>query len=132
MSTIDSNPMLYPIGENDLQTRRLITQAQLYNSSTRAFFQAAGIGQGMKVLELGSGVGDVSLVLADLVGPSGRIIGVELKSAAVEAAQARMAMAGWRNIEYVVGDIESVPLAQDFDAAVGRFVLMWLPDPLAI
>ena len=38
----------------------------------------------MKVLELGSGTGDVSLVLADLVGPSGRVVGVELKLAAVE------------------------------------------------
>ena len=124
--------MPYPIGETDSQTRRLITQAQLYNPSTRAFFQAAGISKGMKVLELGSGVGDVSLVLAELVGPSGRIVGVELKPAAVETARARTAAIGWQNIEYLAGAIESVELEQDFDAVVGRFVLMWLPDPLAV
>lgn len=124
--------MPYPIGETDSQTRRLITQAQLYNPSTRAFFQAAGIGKGMKVLELGSGVGDVSLVLADLVGPSGRVVGVELKSAAVETARARVAATGWQNVEYVAGDIESVRLDHDFDAVVGRFVLMWLPNPLTV
>ena len=39
---------------------------------------------------------------------------------------------GWRNIEYLAGAIESVELEQDFDAVVGRFVLMWLPDPLAV
>src|SRR5437762_11546940 len=97
MSTIDNAQMPYPIGENESQTRRLITQAQLYNPSTRAFFQAAGIGKGMKVLELGSGVGDVSLVLAELVGPSGSIVGVELKSAAVESARSRLAAIGWQN-----------------------------------
>lgn len=132
MTTIDRASMPYPIGETDLQTRRLITQAQLYNPSTRAFFQAAGISNGMKVLELGSGVGDVSLVLAELVGPSGRIVGVELKPAAVETARARTAAIGWRNIEYLAGAIESVELDQDFDAVVGRFVLMWLPDPRAV
>lgn len=132
MSTIDRTQMAYPIGENELQTRRLITQAQLYNPSTRAFFQAAGISKGMKVLELGSGVGDVSLLLADLVGPSGRVVGVELESAAVEMARARVGTIGWRNVKYVAGDIESVQLDQDFDAVVGRFVLMWLPEPLAV
>ena len=132
MSTIGTGLMPYPIGETDAQTRRLITQAQLYNPSTRAFFQAAGISRGMKVLELGSGVGDVSLLLAELVGPSGRVVGVELKSAAVETARSRVAAIGWRNVEYLVGAIESVELEQDFDAVVGRFVLMWLPDPLAV
>ncbi|MFN8459272.1 MAG: methyltransferase domain-containing protein [Anaerolineae bacterium] len=124
--------MLYPIGETDSQSRRLITQAQLYNPSTRAFFQAAGISSGMRVLELGSGTGDVSLVLADLVGPSGRVVGVELKPTAVGTARSRLSAAGWRNVEYLAGAIESAELEQDFDAVVGRFVLMWLPDPLVV
>jgi len=132
MSTLDNAQMPYPIGENDLQTRRLITQAQLYNPSTRAFFQAAGISEGMKVLDLGSGVGDVSLLLADLVGPRGRVVGVELKSSAVSIARARVETMGWRNAEFLAGDIQSVQLDQDYDAVVGRFVLMWLPDPLAV
>ena len=132
MNTTDTNRMLYPIGETDSQSRRLITQAQLYNPFTRAFFQAAGISSGMKVLELGSGTGDVSLVLADLVGPSGCVVGVELKPAAVETARSRIAATGWQNVEYLAGAIESVELEQDFDAVVGRFVLMWLPDPLAV
>lgn len=132
MTENDNTQMAYPIGENDLQTRRLITQGQLYNPSTRTFFQAAGISKGMKVLELGSGVGDVTLLLADLVGPSGRIVGIELNPRAVETARTRVQNAGWRNVEYFAGDIESIQLDQDFDAAVGRFVLMWLPDPRAV
>jgi SAM-dependent methyltransferase len=122
----------YPIGENESQTHRLVTQAQLYDPFTRAFFQSAGIGPGMKVLELGSGVGDVTLLLAELVGPSGRIRGVELKPQAADTARLRVQSAGWQNIEFTVGDIESIPLEDGFDAVVGRFVLMWLPDPRAV
>ena len=132
MNTTDTNSMLYPIGETDSQSRRLITQAQLYNPFTRAFFQAAGISSGMKVLELGSGTGDVSLVLADLVGPSGRVVGVELIPAAVETHRVRIAATGWRNVACLAGAIESVELEQDFDAVVGRFILMWLPESLAV
>ena len=58
--------MPYPIGETDSQTRRLITQAQLYNPFDSRFLSSGRHQQGMKVLELGSGVGDVSLVLAEL------------------------------------------------------------------
>jgi SAM-dependent methyltransferase len=119
----------YPIGENTAQTQRLITQAQLYDPFTRAFFQMAGIARGMKVLDLGSGVGDVSLLAAELVGPDGRVVGVELNANAAATARARVAAVGWRNVEIVEGQIESAALDQDFDAVVGRFVLMWLPDP---
>ncbi len=132
MSTREADRFTYPIGENELQTRRLVTQAQLYDPSTRAFFRAAGIGRGMKVLELGSGVGDVTLLLAELVGPSGRILGVELKPRAAQTARRRLQTVGWQNAEIVEGDIGSVQLEQDLDAVVGRFVLMWLPDPRTV
>ncbi len=121
--------MAYPIGENEQQTRRLITQAQLYDPFTRAFFRAAGISRGMRVLELGSGVGDVTLLIAEAVGPSGSIVGVELKPAAAHTARARLQTIGWQNVEIMEGDITSVEPGGQFDAVVGRFILMWLPDP---
>ncbi len=132
MSTTNGSPMAYPIGDNEAQTRRLITQAQLYDPSTRAFLRAAGISRGMRVLELGSGVGDVTLLLANLVGPSGHVVGIELKPHAAETARGRLQAVGWRNVEITVGDIESIQLDQEFDAVVGRFVLMWLPNPRTI
>ncbi len=129
MSTNTITAMAYPIGENELQTRRLMTQAQLYDPFTRAFFRAAGIGPGMRVLELGSGVGDVTLLVAELVGPSGHITGIELKSAAADTARARVQAVGWQNVDIVAGDLASIQLDQEFDAIVGRFILMWLPHP---
>jgi ubiquinone/menaquinone biosynthesis C-methylase UbiE len=119
----------YPLGRTEAETRRLILQAQIYGPITRRFFEAAGIGRGMKVLDLGSGAGDVSLLLADLVGPRGRVVGVEMNPGIIETAKARVESAGWRNVTFVNGDIRELKLDSDFDAVVGRWILMYLPDP---
>ena len=67
----------YVLGRSDSETRWLIVQHQLYGPFTRQFLTAAGITAGMKVLDVGSGAGDVALLLADLVGPQGQVIGVD-------------------------------------------------------
>jgi SAM-dependent methyltransferase len=50
---------------------------QIYGPITRRFLTAAGVSAGMRVLDLGSGAGDVALLLADLVGPQGRVVGAD-------------------------------------------------------
>ena len=70
MNQLPSDPAgSYALGRSDAETRRLILQHQLYGPFTRQFLTAAGITAGMKVLDVGSGAGDVALLLADLVGP---------------------------------------------------------------
>ena len=96
---------------------------------TRRLFAAAGIGPGMKVLDIGSGAGDVALLAAERVGLHGRVVGVDLHPALVETARRRAA--GHANVAFVAGDIREVALDDDFDAVVGRFVLGHLPDPAA-
>jgi SAM-dependent methyltransferase len=122
----------YILGRSDRETRRLILQHRLYGPLTRRVFEAAGIGAGMKVLELGSGAGDVAFLLADLVGPRGRVVGVERNGRILETARARAAAAGWDNVVFHEGDVRTLALDGDFDAAVGRFLLMYLPDPAAM
>ncbi len=121
----------YVLGRSEAETRRLILQHQLYGPLTRRLFEAAGIGVGMRVLDVGSGAGDVALLVADLVGPRGQVVGVDVNPEVLKTAEARVAAAGWRNVTFQAGDLQTVPLAAEFDAVVGRWILMYQPDPVA-
>jgi ubiquinone/menaquinone biosynthesis C-methylase UbiE len=86
----------------------------------------------MRVLDLGSGAGDVAMLAARFVGPEGEVVGVERDPEAVASATARVAQAGLSNIRFVQGDVQTLQgVAGGFDAVVGRLVLMYLPDPAA-
>jgi SAM-dependent methyltransferase len=122
----------YVLGRSEAETRRLILQHLIYAPLTRRVFEAAGIGAGMRVLDVGSGAGDVALLLAELVGPTGRVVGVDLNAAILDTARARVAAAGWRNVEFHAGEAAEVAPGEVFDAAVGRWVLMYQPDPAAL
>jgi SAM-dependent methyltransferase len=84
------------------------------------------------VLDIGSGVGDVALLAARLVGPSGEVIGVERDPRSITRATARVAEAGLRNVSFTQSDVSQIPRDTIFDAAVGRYILMFVPDPIAI
>jgi ubiquinone/menaquinone biosynthesis C-methylase UbiE len=119
----------YAFGHSDDETRRLQTQAQLFGSSTRRLLVEAGISPGMRVLDVGSGAGDVALLVAELVGPGGEVVGVDTNPLILETARARAQAARLANVSFVAGEIaRSVPDGS-FDAAVGRCVLFFLADP---
>jgi len=123
-------PDTYILGRSANETRRLILQHQIFGPLTRRFFEAAGIGAGMKVLDLGSGAGDVALLAADLVGASGQVVGVDMNAEILETARARAASAGWTNVTFLSGNVREIALDADFDAVVGRWILMHVPDPV--
>ena len=122
----------YALGRSEAETRRLILQHRIYGPLTRRLFEAAGIGAGMTVLDIGSGAGDVALLLADLVGPRGRVVGVDMNAAILETARARAAAAGFANLTFVAGEAAAVAGDTRFDAIAGRYVLMYVPDPAAL
>lgn len=122
----------YALGRSEAETQRLVRQAQIYGPLTRQFLASAGIGAGMKVLDVGSGAGDVTLLLAELVGPHGAVVGVEMNPSILETARARVHAVGWTNVTFLEGDVASIVPDDDFDALVGRWVLMYLPDPAAM
>ena len=119
----------YTMGRTQGEEERLIQQSQLYDAVTRRFFREAGISSGMKVLDIGSGAGDVALTAAELVGPAGAVVGVDVNPAILETAQARAQAAGFTNVEFVAGDARTLDLGNDFDALTGRLVLMYMADP---
>ena len=121
----------YTMGRSDAETERLIEQAQLYDDITRRFFVRSGITKGMKVLDVGSGAGDVALTLSEFVGPEGEVVGVDVNPDILKTAQERVDEAGFSNVEFIVGDTRTVELPTDFDAVVGRLVLMYIGDPAA-
>ncbi len=122
----------YVLGRSDDETRRLILQDQIYRPITRRLFEAAGIGAGMSVLDLGSGAGDVALLLAELVGPRGRVLGIDTNPGILKTARARVAASGWSNVEFRAGTLELLDLGAGLDAVAGRWVLMYVADPVAL
>jgi SAM-dependent methyltransferase len=121
----------YLLGRTEAEERRLQRQAALLEPATRRLFAAAGIGAGMRVLDLGSGAGDVAMLAAAMVGPAGRVVGVDANAAVLETARRRARAAGHANVAFVPGDLRELELADAFDAVVGRYVLCYLPDPAA-
>ena len=122
----------YALGRSAAETQRLIRQAQIYGPLTRRFFASAGITAGMKVLDVGSGAGDVALLVADLVGPRGAVIGLETNPTILQTARARVRATGWTNVTFLEGDVQNIGLDGNFDAVVGRWILMYLQDPAAV
>lgn len=113
------------------EQRRLASQAVGFDPLTERVFYAAGLGVGMRVLDLGSGAGDVAMLAARLVGPEGEVVGVERDPAAVASARDRVARAGINNVQFIEGDVQTLAQVTGmFDAVVGRLVLMYLPDPV--
>jgi SAM-dependent methyltransferase len=119
----------YAMGRSEAETERLIRQSGLYAPFTRRLFEQAGLGQGMRVLDVGTGAGDVALMAAEMVGPSGSVVGVDHNPEVLQTARARAARAGFTNATFVQGDAGEMELDGGFDAAVGRLVLMHQPDP---
>lgn len=119
----------YALGHSPDELKRLTTQARLMEPFTRAIFTQAGIATGMKVLDVGSGPGDVSFLARELVGPEGHVTGVDRSAEALAKASERAAALGYSNVTFVQGDPAHRSFEESFDALVGRFVLMYYPEP---
>jgi SAM-dependent methyltransferase len=120
----------YALGYAENEQRRLMHQAALLAPCTERLFRAAGIGPGDHVLDIGSGIGDVSILVSHLVGPTGAVIGVERDPNSIAKAEARVAAASLRNVSFLQLDAGAAAIPRGFDAIVGRFILMYLPDPV--
>lgn len=129
MNNPNKQDRVYVLGHSAEELNRLIDQARLFGELTEDVFVRAGIGPGMRVLDVGCGAGDVSFLLAQMVGPSGEVIGVDRSEEAVAMATARAQAMGLSQVSFSQGELEDISLDQPVDAAVGRFVLMYSPDP---
>src|SRR4051794_4754578 len=86
---------------------------------------------GDRVLDLGCGFGETSLRLADLVGEEGSVLGVDVSEPFIVAARDEAAEAGAGNVEYLLADVQTLQLPQEFDYAFSRMGLMFFANPVA-
>ncbi len=121
----------YVLGHTAHELERLRTQARLIDPYTRQFFLDAGIGPGMRVLDVGSGVGDVAFLVGSLVGHSGEVVGVDRSTTAIAVADERVRVDSIANVRFAVIDPFAGAFEEPFDAVVGRYVLQFQPDPVA-
>jgi 3-hydroxyacyl-CoA dehydrogenase/SAM-dependent methyltransferase len=86
---------------------------------------------GDRVLDVGCGFGDSAQQLAQIVGPEGSVLGVDVAPRFVAAAREEAAAAGVANVRFDVADVELTQFAQTFDYAFARFGTMFFANPVA-
>jgi ubiquinone/menaquinone biosynthesis C-methylase UbiE len=121
----------YPLTHSARETKRLIDQSDLMEAVTRRLLEDAGISPGMRVLDLGSGAGDVAFLAAGLVGDQGEIVGLDKSPMILDVARRRAAQQGLANVSFIEGDLATAEPPGEFDAVIGRLILMYQPDPAA-
>ena len=121
----------YVLGHTDYEQLRLIRQAKILAPATEHFLRDAGIDSGMRVLDIGCGAGDVTMLVAQLVGPQGKVTSIDLDEASIATARKRTSAVGLSNTTFHRANILTFADAEPFDAIVGRFVLEFVPEPAA-
>jgi len=121
----------YVLGHSEQELARLERQAEIFSLETRDWLRRAGLKTGMHVLDVGCGVGDVSMIAAEMVGSAGTVVGIDKAAAALPIAGARAKRAGYDWVRFVEADVFQYEPQEKFDAVIGRFILMHLPDPAA-
>lgn len=120
----------YSLGSDDPELARLEMQAEFIREPTRILLAGSGIAPGMRVLDLGTGLGHVAAALAEIVGPEGEVVGLDRDPRMLERARARAE--GLPQVRFVEGDVTQWRGDEQFDAVVGRLILFHLPDPVGV
>jgi SAM-dependent methyltransferase len=88
---------------------------------------------GERVLDLGSGAGTDSLIAAQMIGPTGRVTGIDMTPQMLAKARASAAAMGCTNVEFVLGEAETLPFENEaFDVVISNGVIDLLPDKDAV
>jgi SAM-dependent methyltransferase len=131
MSEANRDKGSYILGHSEAEVRRLQTQAEILRPITERLLRSAGIRPGMRVLGLGSGAGDVAMLAAELVGPSGWVVGIDRNSQAISIATDRANRAGFQHLSFHEATVETFVDSAGFDLVIGRYVLIHQTNPVA-
>jgi ubiquinone/menaquinone biosynthesis C-methylase UbiE len=120
----------YILGHSQEEIRRLMFQAAILRPFTERLLRNAEIGPGMRVLDLGCGAGDVSILAAEFVGPSGSVIGIDRNPQAIASACKRARKAALGQVIFREAPLEAFSDPDLFDCVIGRYVLIHQSDPV--
>ena len=119
----------YLLGSEEAEIARLDRQAAMIAGAGDALLRLAGIAPGMRVLDLGTGLGHVAFQLAEVVGPEGSVVGVDREAPLLAIAERRREA---ENVRFVEADVRTVRFDEPFDAIVARLLLQHLPDAVDV
>jgi len=101
-------------------------------SVTRRLLELAAIAPGCRVLDIASGTGEPALPAAEIVGPPGYVLLTDQSQEMLAVAREKAERQGLRNVDFRVVDGEALEVGEEsFDAALCRWGLMFMPDPVS-
>jgi SAM-dependent methyltransferase len=116
-------------GMGDLWKSGAALRAQSFGPATTLMLDFAQIEAGDRVLDVAAGTGDTSVMAAQRVGPTGRVLATDISASMIEGAAEATRSAGLTNVETRVMDARSMDLASDsFDAVISRMGIMLMPE----
>lgn len=110
----------------------LLASAAVIRGWRRRLVEALDLAAGETVVELGCGTGANLPLLRERVGADGRVVGIDLTRGMLDRARTRVERAGWKNVDLVVGDATTPPLAAGVDAVVASFVVGLFEQPSSV
>jgi len=103
--------------------------AEMGEAATEALVAETQVGPGMRVLDVACGSGEPSISIATLLRGTGRVVGIDLASAAPQVARERARQHGLDNVEFHQADVHELPFADEsFDRVTSRFGVMFFGD----
>jgi ubiquinone/menaquinone biosynthesis C-methylase UbiE len=104
-------------------------RAETLRLATERLLDAAALRTGMHILDVAAGTGDQTLLAAARIGPTGAILATDISAPMLEGAAQNAREAGLSNVTTLVSDASTLELPEaEFDAAICRFGLMFVPD----
>ncbi len=126
------NQSRYVIRGGKAGRERLRLLARIMEPGTTELFGRVGIQPGWSCLDIGCGGGDVTRALAERVGPSGRVLGVDVDQTVVDIAQQEAERSGLTNISFQCAAADTFRIDSSFDLIYCRFLLTHLPNPAGV
>jgi ubiquinone/menaquinone biosynthesis C-methylase UbiE len=100
---------------------------------SQSFLRQSGLTEGMRVLEIGCGAGSMTPWISRKVGPTGRLVALDINPQEVECARQKVMESGIDNTDFISTSVENIlTIGRDFDFIYGRFILMQLHNPFEV